>query len=77
MREGPILRVNPIVCDGHGLCAELFPERVRLDDWGFPIVDRRPIPRRLEGHARRAAAECPKCALTLVAPTPAARSRRR
>ena len=32
MREPPTLRVDPISCDGHGLCAELFPERVSLDD---------------------------------------------
>ena len=44
MRDRPLLRVNPIACDGHGLCAELFPERVQLDDWGFPIVDPEPIP---------------------------------
>ena len=70
--EEPMLRVNPIDCDGHGLCAELFPERVQLDDWGFPIVDGTPIPRRLAAHARRAVAECPKCALKLVSPRPAA-----
>ena len=45
------LRVNPIACDGHGLCAELFPERVSLDDWGYPIIDGRPVPRGLEEHA--------------------------
>jgi ferredoxin len=27
-------RVDPIACDGHGLCAELLPEHIRLDDWG-------------------------------------------
>lgn len=59
------LRVDPIACDGHGLCAELFPERVTLDDWGFPVIDSSPVPPALEGHARRAAAECPTCALSL------------
>ena len=33
------LVVDPIRCDGRGICAELFPERIALDDWGFPIVD--------------------------------------
>ena len=33
------LRVNPIMCEGHGLCAELLPELIRLDDWGYPIID--------------------------------------
>ena len=59
------LRVDPIACEGHGLCAELFPERVRLDDWGYPIIDPEPIPAALEGHARRAVAACPMLALRL------------
>jgi ferredoxin len=59
------LRVNPIACDGHGLCAELFPERVSLDEWGYPIVDGAPVTKDLEPHARRAVAECPKLALLL------------
>jgi ferredoxin len=60
-----ILRVNPIACDGAGLCAELFPERVAVDDWGFPIVDGSPIPRALEADAQRAVAACPTMALLL------------
>jgi ferredoxin len=60
-----ILRVNPIACEGHGLCAELFPERVRLDDWGYPIVDGTPVPGSLEQHMRRAVAACPTLALRL------------
>jgi ferredoxin len=59
------LRVNPITCEGHGLCAELVPELVRLDDWGFPIVDERDVPRSLESHTRRAVAACPTLALAL------------
>ena len=59
------LRVNPIVCDGHGLCAELFPERISLDEWGFPVVDDTPIPASLEKHAKRAVAQCPTVALLL------------
>jgi ferredoxin len=59
------LVVDPIACDGHGLCAELFPERITLDDWGFPIVDPTPIPGSLERHARRAVADCPMRALRL------------
>ena len=59
------IRVDPIACDGHGLCAELFPERIRLDDWGYPIIDPTPIGSGLAGHARRAVAQCPKLALRL------------
>jgi ferredoxin len=60
------LQVNPIRCEAHGLCAELFPEWIRLDDWGYPIIDPRPVPRQLERHARRAVLECPALALALV-----------
>ena len=60
-----VLRVNPIACDGRGICAELFPERIRLDDWGYPILDPGPIPAALEAHARRAVAACPTLALRL------------
>jgi ferredoxin len=59
------LRVNPIACEAHGLCAELLPERITLDEWGYPIVDGEPIPNLLLEHARRAAAACPTMALLL------------
>ena len=62
-----VLRVNPILCDAHGLCAEILPERIELDEWGYPIVDSRPLPRSLEPHARRAVAACPVLALRLEA----------
>jgi ferredoxin len=60
------LRVNPIACDGSGLCAELLPELIRLDEWGYPIVDGRPVPERLLPHARRAVDACPTLALALA-----------
>jgi len=59
------LRVNPIACEAHGLCAELFPEWIALDDWGYPIIDGRPIPPAMLDHARRAADACPTLALRL------------
>ena len=59
------LVVNPITCTGHGLCAELFPERVALDDWGYPIIDPSPVTSDLEEHARRAVSACPTLALFL------------
>jgi ferredoxin len=60
-----VLRVDPIRCDAHGLCAELLPERIELDEWGYPIVDEAPVTRSLETHARRAVADCPMLALRL------------
>ena len=60
------LRVNPIDCVGHGLCAELLPELISLDEWGYPIVDGQPVPRSLERQARRAVTDCPALALQLT-----------
>lgn len=60
------LRLDPIACDGYGICAELLPEWIQVDDWGFPIVDPRPLPPGLERYGRRAVNECPKLALRLV-----------
>lgn len=57
------LRVNPITCKAHGMCAELLPELVDLDPWGYPILTRGPVPADLLDHARRAAAACPTLAL--------------
>ena len=59
------LRINPIMCDGHGMCAELLPELIRLDDWGYPIIDVAEVPRELEGLALRAADACPTLAVLL------------
>jgi ferredoxin len=59
------LRVDPIACDGHGMCAELLPELVTLDEWGYPILERGPVPPSLERAARKAVAACPALALKL------------
>jgi ferredoxin len=68
------LRVNPINCTGHGVCAELLPELVSLDEWGYPILDLGPVPVALDRDARRAVAACPALALKLMRmPEPAAR----
>lgn len=60
------LTVDPIACTGHGACAELFPEWIQLDDWGYPMVARAAVPDELMPHARRAVAACPTLALRLV-----------
>ncbi len=59
------LRVNPISCEAHGLCAELLPELIRLDDWGYPILDVPDVPEALLSLARQAASACPTLALLL------------
>ncbi len=59
------LVVDPIRCDGRGICAELFPERITLDDWGYPIVDSTTLDRTQLRDARRAVQLCPVLALRL------------
>jgi ferredoxin len=60
------LRVNPIECEGHAACAELLPEMIRLDEWGYPLIDGRPVPAALSRQARRAVSACPALALRLA-----------
>lgn len=59
------VRVNPIACEAHGMCAELLPERVTLDEWGYPIIDVSPLDSRELEHAIRAARACPRLALLI------------
>ncbi len=67
MAESPeTIKVNPINCTGHGVCAELLPELISLDEWGYPLVDPRPVPVALDRAARRAVAACPALALKLL-----------
>ena len=64
-KKGKRLAVDWIACDGRGLCAELLPEAISLDPWGFPILTGAGIDRSLERHARRAVKACPMQALRL------------
>ncbi len=59
------IRVNAIGCVGHGICAELLPELIGLDEWGYPVVDPGPVSDELQGHAERAADACPTLALLI------------
>jgi len=71
------LQVDPIKCTGHGLCAELLPELIELDEWGYPIVDRGAIAPEAMRDARRAVTACPTLALRLQRPAPVSRAGRR
>ncbi|WP_458245951.1 ferredoxin [Streptomyces sp. MAI_2237] len=53
-------------CRGHGLCAELLPEHITPDEWGYPLVAGTPLPARTVKRARRAAADCPVLALKVT-----------
>lgn len=57
--------VDWTACRGHGACADLLPERITLDEWGYPIIDPDPVPDRARRRARKAVSECPALALRL------------
>jgi NADH:ubiquinone oxidoreductase subunit F (NADH-binding)/ferredoxin len=54
-------------CDGHGVCALVVPDLLRLDGDGFPVISDTPVPEWLEEDARQAVAMCPALALRLSA----------
>jgi ferredoxin len=59
------LAVDWTRCDGHGLCAQLLPERIVLDEWGFPMLREAPVTRSERVAVRRTVAACPALALRL------------
>lgn len=63
------LYLDPIACAGHGLCADLLPEAVDLDEWGYPILRTDVIGPGLLPNARRAVNACPTLALRLIKTT--------
>ena len=73
---GMDLLVNPVACDGIGMCTQLAPDVVTTDSWGFPVVTRTDLSDDEVRQAERAVAGCPKRALLLV-PTKAPASRGR
>ena len=76
MSAGNRLRVDPIACDGRGFCAEILPEVITLDDWGYPIIRDADVPAGLVGEASEAVRLCPRLALRLDAPHPGPAARR-
>ena len=65
MRKQHQLVIDRIKCDGSGLCAELLPELIRLDDWGYPIVAPGSVPEHLLPLAQRATEDCPLLAIAV------------
>jgi ferredoxin len=64
--ESLALAVDRIRCDGYGMCAELLPEMIELDEWGYPILTAGSVPPKLVSLARQAVDVCPVLALRLV-----------
>ncbi|WP_372736515.1 ferredoxin [Nocardioides sp.] len=59
------LRVDWPRCAGRGLCHELLPDHVSLDEWGYPVVTGDLTDADLQD-ARDAVSGCPEMALRIV-----------
>jgi ferredoxin len=59
------ISIDPVACDAYGYCAELLPEAITLDEWGYPMLDGVPLPPTLLDAAKRAARDCPRRAITV------------
>jgi ferredoxin len=59
----PRLRVDPVACDGIGICSHLAPDLVTVDTWGYPVVAAVSLDRRRRRRADAAVAACPRRAL--------------
>jgi ferredoxin len=64
--SGHVVSVDRIACGGFGTCAQLLPERITLDEWGYPILDPTPVHGEEHRHAKRAVNACPRLALSLT-----------
>jgi ferredoxin len=60
------LAVDWPACKAHGVCAELLPEIVELDEWGYPVIAPGPVPASLRRYSQKAVSSCPSMALRLV-----------
>ncbi|MBF4999966.1 ferredoxin [Nocardia sp. BSTN01] len=60
-----VLAVDRIACTGHGICAQVLPEKIVPDEWGYPVLtDSEPD----AALAIEAIKLCPAAALRWVAP---------
>lgn len=57
--------VDWTACRARGVCSELLPERITLDEWGYPLIDAAPLPADVQPYARQAVSACPTRALRL------------
>lgn len=62
---GRVIAIDRIRCDGRGVCAELVPELISLDDWGYPIVTATAVPVGMTRRVGAAVDLCPVLALRM------------
>lgn len=68
--SGEKLAVDWTLCRGHGLCADIVPELIRLGPDGYPALADAAVPMHLRGRAQRAVRRCPALALRIEQPAP-------
>ena len=67
--EVGVLRVDWPACMGRGVCAEVLPEIITLDEWGYPVIaGGGAVSAELRDLAREAVTSCPHAALKLLPP---------
>ncbi|HZG05854.1 MAG TPA: NADH-ubiquinone oxidoreductase-F iron-sulfur binding region domain-containing protein [Streptomyces sp.] len=59
------LVVDWTLCQGHGLCADIVPDVIRLGSDGYPAKAASPVPGHLRQQALRAVRRCPALALRI------------
>ena len=58
--------VDRVACSGHGVCAQLLPGVVSLDEWGYPVLADGRTAAADRRSARTAVGLCPARALRVV-----------
>lgn len=58
------IRIDPVACEGVGICAHVAPDLIGLDPWGYPVISPDPQVERADlRQASRAVRACPRRAL--------------
>ena len=61
-----IVRVDPEICAGFGICVGVCPEAFELHDDGYANVLVAVVPSELEDLVRRAVDQCPSRAISVI-----------
>ncbi|MGI5398978.1 NADH-ubiquinone oxidoreductase-F iron-sulfur binding region domain-containing protein [Streptomyces sp. CA-135486] len=63
--SGEKVFIDWTLCQGHGICAEIIPELIRLNPDGYPAVADAVVPVHLQGRTQRAVRRCPALAMRI------------
>ncbi len=66
------LQIDPVACEGIGMCAHLAPALLHLDPWGYPVIPVGTVAGSDARAAVRAVRGCPRRALRFNDVRPAA-----